>query len=304
MMVRARTERTRRTETGRAMRPPRLAGSRPARFRAGRPVSVDQAVDHAGQVGAGLGEAVEIILALAARGDDAAVAEQGEVVADGGLALAELGAQAPTCRSPSARIRITWRRVGSLTCLRRMEARRAFWNRCSEPRCAFARGATVLVAVAALGLVLVAAAIGRELLSIEETRVTLLISNRMQTRFSGPSRARIAAGRRNPAAGPPAGGTPIGAAGPFPRRRRGGERPLRSPGSRPRGTPNHGSITILRERISKWVLIDILNFFHRLSTVICKIHLALIRHICSIMSGRRTGRTRTARYSCRKDMRS
>src|SRR5947209_5745673 len=55
-----------------------------------------------------------------------------------------------------------------------------------------------------------------------------------------------------------------------------GNRPDRSPGTRPRGTRSHGSITILRERISKWVLIEILNFFHSLSTVICKIHLALI----------------------------
>ena len=67
----------------------------------------------------------------------------------------------------------------------------------------------------------------------------------------------------------------------------------RSPGSRLRGTRFNGSITILRERISKWVLIDILNFFHPLSTVICKIHLALIRHICSIKTDR-TGNAHAA----------
>src|SRR5262249_52789838 len=55
--------------------------------------SSDQVLDDAGQVGAGLGEAVEVILALAPRRDDAAVAEQGEMMADGRLTLAELGAQ-------------------------------------------------------------------------------------------------------------------------------------------------------------------------------------------------------------------
>ena len=118
--------------------------------------SRDQIVDHAGEIGAGLGQAVEVVLALATGGDDAAVAEQGEVVADGGLALAELAHRAPTCRSPSARIRITWRRVGSLTCLSRMDARRALLNLCSTPRYAFGFGATVLVVVAALALDLVA----------------------------------------------------------------------------------------------------------------------------------------------------
>src|SRR5262249_56646634 len=46
--------------------------------------------------------------------------------------------------------------------------------------------------------------------------------------------------------------------------------------------PDHGSITISRERITTWVLIDILELFSQLSTVICKSHRALIRHICSI----------------------
>src|ERR1700734_3355671 len=45
------------------------------------------------QPGAGFGQAVEIILALAARGDDSAVPKQRQVVADGGLALAQLGAK-------------------------------------------------------------------------------------------------------------------------------------------------------------------------------------------------------------------
>ena len=47
------------------------------------------------QSGAGVGQAVEIILALAARGDDSAVPKQRQMMADGGLALAQLGAQGP-----------------------------------------------------------------------------------------------------------------------------------------------------------------------------------------------------------------
>ena len=74
----------------------------------------------------------------------------------------------------------------------------------------------------------------------------------------------------------------------------------RSPGTRLCGTQSHGSITILRERISKWVLIQILNFFHALSMVICKIHLALIRDICSIKPDRPSG----GGISRHKDMRS
>ena len=46
-----------------------------------------------GQTRSGFGQAVEIILALAARGDDPAVPQKREVMADGGLALAQLGAQ-------------------------------------------------------------------------------------------------------------------------------------------------------------------------------------------------------------------
>src|SRR5690348_5707870 len=56
-------------------------------------LSVDQVVDDAGQIGAGVGEAIEVVLTLAPGGDDAAVPEQRQVVADGGLALAELGAE-------------------------------------------------------------------------------------------------------------------------------------------------------------------------------------------------------------------
>ena len=52
-----------------------------------------QALDDDGEVAADVGEAVEVVLALAAGGDDPAVAEQGEVVADGRLALAELRAE-------------------------------------------------------------------------------------------------------------------------------------------------------------------------------------------------------------------
>ena len=44
--------------------------------------------------------------------------------------------------------------------------------------------------------------------------------------------------------------------------------------------PENGSITILRERISTWVLIDILDLFHRLSTASSKLYPALIRHTC------------------------
>ena len=46
-----------------------------------------------GQVATGVGQAVEVVLTLAAGGDDAAVSQQSQVMADGGLALAELGAQ-------------------------------------------------------------------------------------------------------------------------------------------------------------------------------------------------------------------
>src|SRR4051794_6091363 len=52
-----------------------------------------QALDDDGEVAADIGQAVEIVLALAARGDDPAVAEQGQVVADRRLALAELRAE-------------------------------------------------------------------------------------------------------------------------------------------------------------------------------------------------------------------
>src|SRR5206468_1469939 len=52
-----------------------------------------QALDDDGEVAADIGQAVEIVLALAARGDDPAVSEQGQVVADRRLALAELRAE-------------------------------------------------------------------------------------------------------------------------------------------------------------------------------------------------------------------
>jgi hypothetical protein len=82
------------------------------------------------------------------------------------------------------------------------------------------------------------------------------------------------------------------------------KQPGRSPGSQPRGTRYNGSITILRERISKWVLIDILNFFHSLSTVICKIHVALIRDICSTQFDRPALAVHPTRPCRRKDMQS
>jgi hypothetical protein len=78
----------------------------------------------------------------------------------------------------------------------------------------------------------------------------------------------------------------------------------RSPGTRLRGTQDHGSITTLRERISKWVLIEILNLFQALSTVICKILLALIRHICSIKSEQLAGSASCGGFLRHKDMRS
>ncbi len=49
--------------------------------------------DDGGEVGADLSQAVEIVLALTARGNDSTVTEQGQVMADGRLALAELGAK-------------------------------------------------------------------------------------------------------------------------------------------------------------------------------------------------------------------
>ena len=55
--------------------------------------SGDQVLDDLGQVGPGVGQAVEVVLALTARRDDPAMAEQGQVMADGGLALAQLVAQ-------------------------------------------------------------------------------------------------------------------------------------------------------------------------------------------------------------------
>src|SRR3974390_1875996 len=61
--------------------------------RAPRDWSANQVFDHPGQVSAGVGEAVEIVLALAPRCDDAAMPEQRQVMADGRLALAQLGTQ-------------------------------------------------------------------------------------------------------------------------------------------------------------------------------------------------------------------
>jgi hypothetical protein len=45
------------------------------------------------QIGAGVGQAVEVILTLTAGGDDTAVPQECEVMADGRLALAKLRAQ-------------------------------------------------------------------------------------------------------------------------------------------------------------------------------------------------------------------
>lgn len=50
----------------------------------------DQVLDDLREVGAGVGQAVEVVLTLAAGGDDATVTEQCEVMADSGLTLAEL----------------------------------------------------------------------------------------------------------------------------------------------------------------------------------------------------------------------
>src|SRR4051794_2487288 len=52
--------------------------------------SVDQFLDDLRQFFARLGQAIEVVLALAARGDDTAVPQQGQVVADGGLAHVHL----------------------------------------------------------------------------------------------------------------------------------------------------------------------------------------------------------------------
>ncbi len=63
----------------------------------GRPVDcsgdLEEELDDLGQLEPGVAQAVEVVLAEAARRDDPAVAEQGEVVADGGLGLAELLAE-------------------------------------------------------------------------------------------------------------------------------------------------------------------------------------------------------------------
>src|SRR5271157_3207839 len=55
--------------------------------------SGDQVLDDSRKLGAGFGQAVEVVLALAARGNDIAVPQERQVVADGRLALAELGTQ-------------------------------------------------------------------------------------------------------------------------------------------------------------------------------------------------------------------
>ncbi len=57
------------------------------------PHSVHQDLDDPGEIGAGIGQAVEVVLALATGRDDSAVPEQGQVMADGGLALAQLVAK-------------------------------------------------------------------------------------------------------------------------------------------------------------------------------------------------------------------
>src|SRR5215218_9087973 len=76
--------------------------------------------------------------------------------------------RAPTWRSPSERMRITWRRVGSLTCFRRIDARRACWNRLLASFCArVLLGVAFGVTATCLGLVFVA--ISRELLPRDES---------------------------------------------------------------------------------------------------------------------------------------
>src|SRR5262249_30883754 len=146
----------------------------------------------------------------------------------------------------------------------------------------FGFGATVLVTGAALALVFVAAGID-ELLSMKRCRII----NGLNSDAPHPGPPAVAGDL----------GTDRGPARSDRGSRPGGrlvvaEHSDRSPGPRLRGTRSHGSITILRERITKWVLIEILDFFHALSTVICKIHLALIRHICSIKSDRSAWRRR------------
>ena len=64
--------------------------------------SANHAIDNLGELAAGLGKGVEVVLARAARLDQPAVAEQCQVMAHGGLALgAEVGSTARRRCAPS-----------------------------------------------------------------------------------------------------------------------------------------------------------------------------------------------------------
>ena len=83
----------------------------------------DHAFDDLGKPIAGVGKAVEVVLALAAAVYDSPVPQQGQVAAHSRLAHVKLVAQPPDMRSPSVSRVTTWSRVGSLTCLSRVAAR-------------------------------------------------------------------------------------------------------------------------------------------------------------------------------------
>ena len=113
-------------------------------------LSANQRVDDGGELAADLGEVVVVVLAFAARLDEAAVAEEGQVVADGRLALgAEVLAELGDVALFSRRSMRTRRRVGSETCL----SRSAAWRTCAAGRlgaalpAVLARGAAFLAAI-------------------------------------------------------------------------------------------------------------------------------------------------------------
>ena len=62
-------------------------------LRSTRAVRSDQFLGHHGELDTRVGQGVVVILAVTARVDDPAVAQEGQVVADGGLTLVQLGAQ-------------------------------------------------------------------------------------------------------------------------------------------------------------------------------------------------------------------
>ena len=86
--------------------------------------SATHAFDDLGKPIAGVGKAVEVVLALAAAVYDSPVPQQGQVAGSqqAGLML-NWSHNPPTCRSPSESRVTTWSRVGSLTCLSRIAAR-------------------------------------------------------------------------------------------------------------------------------------------------------------------------------------